>query len=500
MTAEKVFSFIAAWDMIRKGDIVAVGFSGGGDSAAMLHLLASYRKTVPFSLIAVHVHHGIRDGEADRDLEAARELCRKWGIPFDCVRKDVPSLAACWKKGLEETGRLVRQQALSMAVRLFAGSAGGGGRLRIALAHNMNDQAETVILHLARGCDLRGLGGIRPVSEVREKKEHAAEIKMIRPILCLTRQEIEEYLIRERIPFVTDSSNLTDEYARNRIRHKVLPVLTEQVNSMAVSHMANMAARAALAEDYLREKGHAVLVEHSAADSSKGKRLLMESLCQAHEAEQAYAVREALEELAHSSLDFDSGHIRQVLALFGKGSGKKISLPYGILAVRRKEGVCLTKRMADYKIETGISEEAVNRPESFFFPVRIPGETITPLGKLQTVLFAYEGQKIEELKYTKWFDYDKIENDLALRTRQEGDYLILDEAGHRKLLRRYLIDARIPADLRGSIPVIASGSGILWVIGGRIGYRYRIDSGTKTILQISWQAAVSFQEIISGSG
>ena len=191
MYYRKVKAYIEEFEMIREGDQVIAGVSGGGDSMAMLSCLRQYREEMDFSLKVVHVHHGIRGEEADRDAALVKQVCSDWQIPCQILRYDVPDLAKGWKVGTEEAGRRVRQEAFTLA------SKGCTARVRIALAHNQDDLAETVVHNLCRGTGIRGLSAMRPVSD-----------PIIRPVLCLKKQQILEYLKGAGILYGQDSTNL----------------------------------------------------------------------------------------------------------------------------------------------------------------------------------------------------------------------------------------------------------------------------------------------------
>ncbi|MFR8222296.1 MAG: tRNA lysidine(34) synthetase TilS [Blautia faecis] len=297
---QKVKAYMKEHGMVVDGDVVLAGVSGGGDSMAMLEMLKRYQAEAAFSLCAVHVHHGIRGEEADRDERVVRETCEKWTIPFLSYHYPVPELAKKWKMGLEETGRKVRQDAFSRAEADYFGKSEtadlqGGGRvsaaregklrIRIALAHNENDVAETLLHNLCRGTGLKGLAAILPVRD-----------GIIRPILCLNKQEIVNYLIKEQIPYVTDSTNLTDDYTRNKIRHQILPILEEQVNTSAVRHMAETASLVSQAEEYLSRQGER-LVKKYGENRERGI-FLSEAFWRDEPAIASYGVLQVFEDLA----------------------------------------------------------------------------------------------------------------------------------------------------------------------------------------------------------
>lgn len=457
---KKVRDYIKENEMLLPGDTVLAGVSGGGDSMAMLHMLWEFSAELGFSLEAVHVHHGIRGEEADRDLALVEKFCKEFQIPCRVYRFDVPRLAKEWKLGLEEAGRIVRRQAFETEEERVRRNS---GRVRIALAHHKNDLAETLLHNLARGSGIRGLAGIRAVNGT-----------MIRPVLCLERKEIDHYLKEKKIPYVTDSSNQEDDYTRNRIRHHILPLMEEEINTGAIAHMAGTAGMLVQADEFLTGCGAAVLEQFLQED---GSFLLTEHFFKTAPIVQSYAVMEALGCLAGKRKDVSSVHVQQVLELFKKQTGRRISLPYEICARRTYEGILLFKQEYQPKKKETDGE----------WELPLPGLKKCPLGTFQTEIFSYFGQKISEKKYTKWMDYDKIKKNLFVRTRRAGDYLIINDEGSHKRIRRCMIDDKIPAELRDKVPLVTCGEEVLWMVGGRMNEKYKITPNTKRVLEVRYQ-------------
>nr|WP_294679583.1 tRNA lysidine(34) synthetase TilS [uncultured Blautia sp.] len=456
---QRVKDYITENNMIRENDRIVAGVSGGADSIAMLSILRDLKEESGFELRAVHVHHGIRGKEADRDEALVKETCEIWGIPFEGYHFDVPRLSLEWKLGEEETGRIVRKQAFAREREAFSGT----GRFLIALAHNRNDQAETMLHHLARGTGLRGLGGIRPVGD-----------GIIRPVLCLERREIIQYLHEREIFYITDSSNLSDEYTRNRIRRHILPLLEEEINPKAVEHMAETARVLAEAEDLLTALS-GQLLEKCAVENGY---LLGEAFFSSEHILKEYVILMALGELAGGRRDFTKGHVEEILSLIKKQNGRYLCLPKGITARRVYGGVRLER-------EENPGKTAGDQEEKW--ELQVPGKTITAFGSFQAEIFAWDNRKIEEKKYTKWFDYDKITGSPCVRRRQAGDFLVVDGNGSRKKLNRVMIDDKIPGEIRDRIPLVALGSEILWMPGGRMNQQYKITSATGRVLQLQYQ-------------
>ena len=231
------------YGMLQAGDHILAGVSGGADSVCLLYLLRELAPRRDFLLEAVHVEHGIRGAESESDCVFVRELCARLEIPLSVEHIRVPDLAKALGQGTEETAREERY-------RIFLETALKTGANKVAVAHNLNDQAETVLWNLTRGSSLRGLGGIRPVRSLGKKGGEGREIVLIRPLIGTRRREIESFLMEKGIPFCTDRTNEDREITRNRIRLSVLPEL-EALNSRTAEHISLAAEQLRETEDYL---------------------------------------------------------------------------------------------------------------------------------------------------------------------------------------------------------------------------------------------------------
>ena len=220
---KKALDTVEKFNMLHYGDKVVTGVSGGADSTALLFFLCSLKEKLAIEVYAVHVHHGIRGEEADRDMNFVKELCARLNVPCRIAMRDVVAMSKRDRLSEEEAGRIARYEEFENEAKIRGASA-------IAVAHNLNDQAETVIMRLCRGAGITGLAGIRPVRG-----------KIIRPLLYCSRTEIEEYLRSNNQNFITDSTNFETEYARNRVRLSVMPYLEKEINSGAVYNIAKSA-------------------------------------------------------------------------------------------------------------------------------------------------------------------------------------------------------------------------------------------------------------------
>ena len=231
-TREKVFAYIKEHQMLQPGDRVVAGVSGGADSVCLLFLLLEWRREFPLDIAVVHVNHGIRP-EAGEDARYVEKLCGEHRIPFFLTEADVRQRSILEKCSEEEAGRRTRYEAFDKAAEEW-------GATKIAVAHNSNDRSETQLFHLFRGSGIRGLASILPVRGW-----------IIRPILCLERWEIEDFLTQQGIFYCKDATNDEDDYTRNRIRHHILPYAEQNIARGCVAHMNQTAEMLAETEEYL---------------------------------------------------------------------------------------------------------------------------------------------------------------------------------------------------------------------------------------------------------
>ncbi len=459
----KVLAFIKENHMLQPGERVVVGVSGGADSVCLLFILHKIREWIPVELTVVHVNHKIRE-EAAQDAAFVEALCKSWGCDYRYVEADVESYAKKCHISTEEAGRLIRYQAFEEA--LGDAQAGIGGK--IAVAHNRNDNAETVLFHLMRGTGLRGLAGISPV------RNH-----IIRPLLCVSRAEIENFLQKEQLSYCIDKTNDEDTYTRNRIRHHILPYAEAEICAQAVLHISDTSVIISEAEAYIRRNAEEAL-ERCLIKKTATELCLDTMLFRNEDAFlQKQMLLLAIELLAGSRKDVGAVHVQMLQGLFLRKGNGRCDLPYGLRAYREYGKVRITKREKN-------TAENICAGERYERVVAIPGETVWTDGmRLLCRVFPYEkSQIIPQKTYTKWFDYDKIVKSLVLRTRRTGDYLQARQDGGRKSLKAYLIDEKIPKAERDVLPILADESHVLWVIGRRISGHYKIDENTKTVLEI----------------
>ena len=465
----EVKAYIERYRMISERDMVLAGVSGGADSVCMLSILQKLRKEVPFRLMVVHVHHGVRE-DAQKDADYVEELCRKWEIPFFLKKVDMAGYAKENSLSPEEAGRALRYRAFEEALPEEE-------VCKIAVAHNQNDRAETMLFHLFRGSGLRGLGSIRPVRE-----------KIIRPLLCLGREEIESYLVEEKIAFCTDSTNGEDFYTRNKIRHHILSYAEEHICSNAAAHVGDAAEILAETEDFVRKQ--AVLAYDRCMLFGEENDMALDLVAFRDEDPflQKRILLRYMEQLTPYRKDITKEHIEALMRLTQKDGSREIFLPYGLRAYKEYDRLLLKRTE---KKKTGSMKKEFREEEYLPVAVTVPGEITVPgLGNVsfqyvsKEEFFSKKEQNIPKKTYTKWFDYDKITTVLVFRTRKTGDYLTIDSALRKKTVKEYMINEKIPKMQRERIYLLADGSHILWIPGYRISQYYKVNENTKRILQV----------------
>lgn len=469
----KVRNYIDRYNLISHGDRLVLGVSGGADSVALLLLLTELAPEYEMQITAVHVNHGIRGEEADSDMRFTEELCERRGVPLKVFNEDVKEIAKREGLSLEEAGRRVRYAAFEAVARDVKASL-------IAVAHHMDDNAETMLFRAVRGTGLKGLAGMTP------KRQLAEGIFLIRPLLSVRRNEITEWLSEKGQKYCTDSTNLNDEYSRNQIRNRVLPEL-EDINPGAVGNLCALAEQSRKVEEYLAreaETKYGSCVEFGRVDNTLQVRVPKEFEPVLFER----ILRNALFRVAGHEKDITSLHIKLLSELTEKQTGSRLSLPYGVTAEKSYDCILLKREgfnpgSAYKKLENRLvpldtikdgDRLAVDVPGygTFIFSVEEKNE--------KCVIFSKED-------YTKYFDYDKLVENPVLRFAKDDDIISISPDGGSKNLKKLFTDCKVSQAERGSIPVIAEGNNILWVPGIRTGENRRTDEKTKTVLKIEWR-------------
>lgn len=442
----KVKQFIERNQLIKKGDELILGVSGGVDSMLLLNYFWFYQQDYEVTLKVAHVHHGLRS-DANLDAALVEQFCHEHHIPFfrhDC---QIQEIARQKKMSEEEAGREERYRFFNTLVR---------SNSKIVTAHHMNDQAETILMHLIRGSGIKGLSGIVP------KRGH-----IIRPFLCLTRSEIESYCKALKVPYREDMSNLETKYTRNKIRLELVPFIEERINDAAVKTIARTGLLCQEANDFIESQTLFYYKESCSKETPVQIELDSKKIIDYPAYMQKCVLLHAIKQLMGMK-NYTLTHIEKSIELLSGQAGKKISLPNGLSMIKEYDKIRLTK-------------ESLNKGESYNRALKIGSNFIYEIGlNIEITLNPLYLQT--ESRYTKVIDYAKIKQNLCIRTRRPSDYMCI--AGGHKKLSRIMIDDKIPQAQRDQMPLIADGDEIIWIIGYRFSTHYYITERTKKILQI----------------
>ena len=455
-TFEKASRYIKKQELLKSGDRVIAGVSGGADSMCMLLILLSLKQELDLDIIVAHVNHGIRGEEAKRDADFVEAFCADRGLTFELANADIPGIAKETGTTSEEAGRNYRYSFFCELAEKYSAE-------KIAVAHNSDDNAETVLFNIFRGSGIGGLKGILPKRSISDKD---SKYTLIRPVLALSRAEIEEGLKEAGQDFCTDRTNSEDTYARNRLRNTILPMARDNINANVYGHIESLSRQAASVYDFIEQetdKYASCINPVTDEDGRKtGVSIDIPSIEKLHRVLKQSLIRRAFEMVSGKLKDVEETHIEAIEDLINKQSGKRISLPYDITATRVYNSIILSSggsfEILDNVSVHGITWEICNR------------EDLT--------------SDIPKEQYVKWFDYEKTGDDLEVRTSRDGDYLLIGKEGHKKSLSRFMIDNKIPLQERDKIPLLAKGSHVLWVVGYRQDDSCFVTASTKRVLVV----------------
>lgn len=448
---QKALCALRQYSLFSQGDRIAVGVSGGADSVALLRFLAALRPQFGWDLVVCHIHHGLRAAEADRDEHFVRALAEQLGLPCAVSRIDAAAIALRDHISVEEAGRMARYA-------FFAQTAGEGGR--IATAHTLDDSIETVLMNLVRGTGLRGLCGIPRIRG-----------NIVRPLLDCTRAEVEDYLGALGQPYCTDSTNLTDDYTRNRIRHDILPRLCA-LNPNFPGAMARMLPRLAAQQaltDCLAAQSAQQLHAACGGLSRQGLSALPEPVCD----------RLLLRLLEQNRLPVSAAAVERMTETLRTGGKLDLAARSWFFVAQGDLAAVI------YAPPGGIPPVPVPIPQEET-PVILP---FSPQKSLKLTLcnkiVANTSEKfnISLLKYA--IDCDRIKRYSFMRTRRPGDTFIV---GKKQLsLGEAWAAAGIPALLRPALMVLADEQGVLWAEGIGSSSRAAVTENTKQYVIIECQ-------------
>jgi len=448
---ERVADTIKKHAMLARDETVLVGLSGGPDSVCLLSILSGLKERYGLALHAVYVNHNLRPEETPKEIRFCEDFCKEKGVNF--LVKSIDVLSHAKNLGLNK-----QEAARDLRYRAFDEAAVEVGAEKIALAHNADDQIETICMRFLRGAGPAGLSGM-PVKRS----------KVIRPLIEIERADIESFLSAGNVPFVVDSSNLGMEYFRNRIRRVLVPVMKE-LNPSLAGTMAHTASILQEEERYFSIVVTKALMKMISRKTNNRIELFLSPMESMDTVILRRVLRRAIEE-TDSLRGISFKHVEDIICLVRSGtSGKRLYLPRGIRVIRGYALLVITSEKAGR-----IGEYELCPPSE----VAVKGTG--------TVIRAFHEDVSGDLgdgRTSVLFDAAAMKFPLRIRPRTAGDFFFPMGFGRRKKLQDFFVDAKVPRDERDMVPLVVSGEDIVWVAGYRADDRFRVQSGTEKFLRL----------------
>ena len=465
----KVADFIKAHALLRPADKILLAVSGGADSTVLLHLMCALKAmgVVKTELICAHLNHQLRGSEADEDEDFVIRQAGGLNVPVITRRFDVRSFADKNKLSIETAARELR-------IKNLMDIAKANGCDLIATGNQKNDNAETILQRLSRGTGFRGLGGIWP------RRTFNGGIEFIRPLLCVTRAEIVDYLSQKSIKWRTDRTNIECSYRRNYIRHRLLPALQKQCSDSAVEELSELTC--ATRKFYSLVYNCADETWPKLANCSDEKVMLdLRMLSTEPPAVKVELIRRSLAAVGCGERDLAQKHYERILQLAERNvSNNGLDLPGGFAAWREYNNLTFARVERISGPERQIGESA---------KVEVPGRTRFGDYLIKATVLEPNGCDIEKFKEQKsesveWFDLDRIKPPLVARFRKDGDKFWPLGLASQKKVGKFLTAAKVPQDVRRKVLVVTDSEKIIWLWPIRISEQARITPNIRKILQL----------------
>ena len=446
-------------NLIQKGDKIVLGLSGGPDSVCLLHVLNRLKKDFNIEIYAAHLNHQIRGIEAQKDALYVSKLCEDMGIIFFVKSINVPKYCENEGLSLEEGARKLRYEMFYEIKDKIKAN-------KIAIGHNLNDQAETVMMRIMRGTGLKGLKGI----------DYIRDNCIIRPILDVERNEIEEYCEAYNLNPRIDKTNLENIYTRNKIRLDLLPYMKDNFNSNVIESIVRMSNSLKSDNDYIEKEAEAKFREVSNIKEKGFVEINLDDFVCLHDAIKVRVLRNSIKHILGDTNFVDQRHIEDIMSLEDNSKvNKMLTLPRNIFVYRKKDSIILT------------NEEIVNEEIEFYY--NVPSNGFIKIKELKQIIETqvmsidrYKSMKLDNS--SKGFDFNKVKGGIVIRSRRQGDKIKL--AMGSKKVKDLFIDLKIPREERCKIPIITDSEGIICVGDYKISENYKIDENTKEVLKINF--------------
>ncbi|MCJ7555040.1 MAG: tRNA lysidine(34) synthetase TilS [Ignavibacteriaceae bacterium] len=451
-TEEKVIKFIAASSLIEKGDKILVALSGGPDSVFLLHFLNKYQRKYKIELGAFHLNHKLRGKAADQDEKFCGKFCDKLKIKYFSSVKNVQAFAKKNKISVEEAGRIIRYKLLKEISNKHNYS-------KITTAHIQDDNTETVFLNLIKGSGITGMSGIPAQRE-----------NIIRPVLCLSKDEILDYLHFHKISYRIDESNLSEDYERNYLRKQIIPFIKERLNPSLDETVFNSSLVFQSVKDFF-DKNVSEFLNHVVTFDDQSLTINIKFLPDFHKSIITESIREAVRNKWEVNLNFSD--VTRILELTNKQSGLTIELSENLVVLKDRRKLIIKKKSSiiDAKkvcIKVGESLETDN-------------------GAISIKEFNKNKIKYSADSNIEYISGDNLSKKLIIRKWQNGDKFIpLGMKGEKKV-SDFLIDIKMSRLEKQNQFVLVDGDKIIWLIGKRVDNRFKITDETKKVLQLCWK-------------
>ena len=437
---DKVLRTIEACQMLQGCQTLGVGLSGGADSVCLTHILSQNKDRLGLKTIkGIHIHHGIRGEEADRDLEFSRKLCEKLGIEFVSYYINVPCEAEKTGESVEECARRLRYDCFSKS-----------GCDKVATAHNLNDNIETFVFNLTRGASLSGLCGIPYTRDV-----------YIRPLLDCSRAEIEQYINENQLGFVTDSTNFSDDYTRNKIRHNILPLLFEMNPSFDKS-FSKCLESLKMSKEFINESAENLL------DKSRWDGYYdCNAFADCHDVIKYQVISLILKE--NNAKDISREHLTSIINIIENGGSVSVCGNIKVNVERKRLFFGEFQKTEYFEIPLNPNENSVS----------------TPIGDYEIeIINKKDLQIVNKQDINCYIDYDKISANVILRNRRDGDEYQLPNRP-TKSFKKLFNENKIPVSERDRMLILSDNNDIIWTEFFGVSKKCKIDDNTKNIVKIS---------------
>lgn len=479
--------------LITKRDRIVIGVSGGPDSLCLLHLFITISREFELTLTIAHLNHQLRETHSQADAAFVQEIAKQWRLPLFIESHDIASLAERRKQSIEEAARQVRY-AFLWRVAIETNSD------KIAVGHNADDQVETVLMHFIRGTGLAGLRGMLPQLDLASLRLHPDDIsasfrqpstKLIRPLLDISRVEIETYCQDHNLSPRQDYSNQDTTFFRNRLRYELIPLLESYNPNLrrVLRHTAQVvAADTQILNDHLDKAWSLVTKDVSS------ERIVfdLQNWLNLPLGLKRSVLRHAVQNLRRSLRDISFSHIENAITILEKGqTGTKATLPQELILAVGYETFTIASNSESSQPPT-LDQPQLRKDQ--ILKLNLPG--VTPLmhspWQFKADLLSYERLNHQDVKqvgrWEAYLDADVVGDQAILRPRQPGDtFCPLGMVGHRKKVNEFMINEKIPTDWRNQIPLLVSENRILWVCGYRLDERASLQANTRQVFHLKFE-------------